>query len=167
MFSFSRPNKRPVGFMTCLKSWLCVDISRYDTSHIHSETVDTTNWINKFPQTLNRNWSSFVHRLLWLHQNQTEDLLVARNEIVSSYYFFSNGFCTANFSETIQPISVKFSELIDNYKNLIYFFLFLWRHFRFWEIANFLDFRGSPCPDFFSITVRDRKLKFSAFVDKI
>ena len=88
MFSFSRPNKRPVGFMTCLKSWLCVDISRYDTSHMHSETVDTTNWINKFPQTLNRNWSSFVHRLLWLHQNQTEDLLVARNEIVSSYFFF-------------------------------------------------------------------------------
>ena len=39
MFSFSRPNKRPLGFMTCLKSRFCVDISRYDT--FHSETVDT------------------------------------------------------------------------------------------------------------------------------
>ena len=36
------------------------------------------------PQTLNRISSSFVHLLLLMHRNQTEDLLVARNEIVSS-----------------------------------------------------------------------------------
>ena len=60
-----------------------------------------------------------------LGANQTEDLLVARNEIVSSYYFFfSYRFCAEDFSESGGSIFMKFSGLIDNHKNLIYFFLF-------------------------------------------
>ena len=142
MFSFSRPNKRPVGFMTCLKSWLCVDISRYDTSHIHSETVDTTNWINKFPQTLNRNWSSFVHRLLWLHQNQTEDLLVACNEIVSSYFYdlFSHNITFAIFFNYIAcTIKVLKYEKIggkSNFKKFIFIIFFHFTCFYWLLISN-------------------------------
>ena len=42
-----------------------------------------------------------------LGANRTEDLLVARNEIVSSSYSydFSYRFCTADFSETVRSIS--------------------------------------------------------------
>ena len=98
MFSFSRLNEQPVGFMTCLKSWFCVDICRYDTFHF--ETVDTTNWINKFPQTLNRNSGSFVHCFLWSHQNQTEDI-VACNEIVSGFFVIMSA-----LSQNISSISI-------------------------------------------------------------
>ena len=87
----------------------------------------------------------------------------------SLYYShdFSYGFCAEDFSEMLRPIFMKFSGLIDKNKNLIYFFLFWFRHFRFWEIAIFLVFRGSRCPDFFSETITDRKLKFSAFIENI
>ena len=111
-----------------------------------------------------------LYGLIWeiLGANQTEDLLVARNEIVSSFYYsFSYGFCTADFSKTVRSISMKFSGLIVNHKNLIHFFLFWWRHFRFWEIAIFRVFRGVRCPDFLSESIRDTKLKFSALVDKV
>ena len=47
------------------------------------------------------------------------------NEIVSSYYyFFSYRFCPNDFSETGKSIFLKFSGMIDNHKNLIYFFCF-------------------------------------------
>ena len=60
-----------------------------------------------------------------LGANRTEDLLVARNEIVSSYsYDFSYGFCAEDFSKLVGSIFMKFSGLIDNHKNFIYFFLF-------------------------------------------
>ena len=39
-------------------------------------------------------------------------------------------------------------------------FLLWWRHFRFWKIAIFLVFAGVRCPDFFSKSIRDTKLKF-------
>ena len=100
-----------------------------------------------------------------LGANRTEDLLVARNEIVSS--FFSYRFCAEDFSELVGSIFMKFSGLIDNHKNLIYFFLFWWRHFRFCEIANFLNFRGSCCPDFSSKTIKATKLKFCVKVAKV
>ena len=57
MFSFSRPNERYITHLT-----------------------------DKFPQTLIRNSGSIVHRLLGSDQNQTVDLLVARNEIVSASF---------------------------------------------------------------------------------
>ena len=60
-----------------------------------------------------------------LRANRTEDLLVASNEIVSSfYYYFSYRFCTAVFSKKVRSISMKFSGLIVNHTNLIRFFCF-------------------------------------------
>ena len=53
-------------------------------------------------------------------------------------------------------IFMKFSGLIVNHKNLIYFFLFWWRHFRFGVFPYFLVFRGCCCPDFFSESITDR-----------
>ena len=46
-------------------------------------------------------------------------------------------------------------------------FLFWWRHFRFWEISIFLNFRGSRCPDFSSKTMKAKKLKFCVHVEKV
>ena len=97
--------------------------------------------------------------------NRTEDLLVARNEIVSSYYSFSYRFCPKDFSETVQSIFVKFSGLTDNQKNLIYFFLFWWRHFRFGIIVIFLIFRGSSGLSYSSLTNRDIWFKFSGMIE--
>ena len=69
-----------------------------------------------------------------------------------SFFYFSYRFCAEHFLKSVGSIFMKFSGLIDNHQNLIYFFLFWWRHFRFWEIAIFLNFRGSRCPDFSSKT---------------
>ena len=66
-----------------------------------------------------------------LGPNRTEDLLVARNEIVSScivsfsLFFFSDQFCAEDFSKSVGLIFMKFSGLIDNHKNLIYFFILM------------------------------------------
>ena len=99
-----------------------------------------------------------------LRVNWTEDLLVARNEIVSS--FFSYRFCSADFSKTPRSIYMKFSQQIPYDKMLLYFFLSWWRHFRFRNIDDFVTFDRSFCPDRFSKMGKDRHLKFSRMIDK-
>ena len=66
----------------------------------------------------------FVHEILYLDfeksnfllyrhissfLNLTEDLLVVRNEISSSYYYYFPHFCPADFSEMTRSISLKFT----------------------------------------------------------
>ena len=58
-------------------------------------------------------------------------------------FFFCYRFCPEDFSETAQSIFMKLSGMIDDNKNLIYFFLFWWRHFRSRNIVILLIFRGS------------------------
>ena len=58
-------------------------------------------------------------------------------------FFFSYRFCPEDFSETARSIFMKLSGMIDDNKNLIYFFLFWWRHFRSRNIVILLIFRGS------------------------
>ena len=58
-------------------------------------------------------------------------------------FFFSYRFCPEDFSETARSIFMKLSGMIDDNKNLIYFFLFWWRHFRSQNIVILLIFRGS------------------------
>ena len=80
------------------------------------------------------------------------------------FYYFSYQYCTADLSKTVSSIFMKFVGLIVNYKIIMHF---LWRHYRFWEIAIVLVFWGVCCPDFLSESIRDTKLKFSAKVDKV
>ena len=95
--------------------------------------------INKFPQTLNRNSSSFVHRLLCTKiRRKTSSLLATRLCLVILMIFLK---------VFVQEIFMKFSGLVDNLKTN--FFLFWWRHFRFWKLANVQNFRGCRSPDFF------------------
>ena len=91
---------------------------------------------------------SFFHIMFWCRKskvddvifsskNRTEDLLVARNEIVSSYYYFFPFFCARDFSKTARPISIKFKDVIDSGLNLIGIVLYSWRYIRFWDFSNF------------------------------
>ena len=80
--------------------------------------------------------------------------------------FFSYRFCSADFSKTTRSIFMKFSHMIPYDINLLYFFLFWWRHFRFRKIDDFVIFDRSFCPERFSKMGRERHLKFSRMIDK-
>ena len=100
-------------------------------------------------------------------RRKTYSLLATRSclVIILLHYYFSYRFCPEDFSETVRWIFVKFSGVIVSYKNLIYFFLFWWRHFRFWNIVIFLIFRGSSCLSYSSLTNRDIWFKFSGMIE--
>ena len=108
-----------------------------------------------------------IQSKIYSHHNRTEDLLVARNEIKSSYYFFSYKFCAGDFSNMRRPIFVKFSGMIDIHMNFIRIFLF----FETSNITSYIDvfvkFWVSFCPEVFSETVRDINFHFSGIVDEI
>ena len=78
-------------------------------------------------------------------KNRTEDLLVARNEIVSSYYYFFPIFCPQDISKMAGSIYFKFSGVIENDR-------ISRRFFHFFKI----DFLSSvSCPATKSLSHRD------------
>ena len=96
-----------------------------------------------------------------LGANQTEDLLVARNEIVSSYYFFF----LLDFSKMPGRICMKFSGMvyIGLERSKIIFRVMTSLPVR--DIDDFLIFRVSFC-DAISETTQDIFFKFSRMTDK-
>ena len=98
MFSFSRSNERPMVFMTCLKSWFWVDISRYDT--FNSETIDTTNlkknclklWIKI------RVHSSIFYSYCTEIRRKTSSLLATRSCLVIIIFLGSTRVFLSHFS---------------------------------------------------------------------
>ena len=115
--------------------------------------------------------SSLTNRIIqskiYSHLKRTEDLLVACNEIESSYYyFFSYRFCARDFSDMRRPIFLKFSWMIDINVNLIVIFLFFVTSNITSDIDVFVDFQGSACPRVFSETTKDINFKFSAIVEE-
>ena len=59
---------------------------------------------------------------------------------------------------------MTFSGLIDNNKNLIYFFFILITSF---PVLRNRNFWGARCPDFSSKTINATELKFSVQIDKV
>ena len=104
-----------------------------------------------------------------LIKNWTEDPLVARNEISSSYYyyysFFLHKFCAEDFSEMVGWICFKFSGMLQDNLKFIPAEGFCENHFRSRVIALLSKFRGPPCPFIFSKTAWARAVKFSVMIE--
>ena len=101
--------------------------------------------------------------VIWEGANRTEDLLVARNEIVSSYYSF---FFLLDFSKTPERIFMKFSGMvyIGPKRPKIIFRVMTSLPVR--DINDFLIFRVSFCTEIYSETTQDIFFKFSRMIDK-
>ena len=79
-----------------------------------------------------------------LIKNWTEDPLVDRNEIVSSYYYYFFPFsCKTDFSEMAGRIFLKFSGMIENQNTLRRFFHFFKIHFRSSDLSDFRFFQNN------------------------
>ena len=89
----------------------------------------------------------------------TEDLIVIVLFLFLYSSFFSYRSFAEDFSKSVGSILMKFSGLIDNHKNLIYFFI-LMTSLPVLRNGMFFSFRGSRCPDFSSKTKKATKLKF-------
>ena len=111
--------------------------------------VQIQNWNWKDNYTLSTNAENFSFVSLILSDKKFRTPNPSKNN--------KNG----DFSKTDRSISMKFTGLLVNYLNFIGFSLFWWRHFRFGEIVIFPVFGGVCCPNFFSESIRDTKLKFS------
>ena len=109
---------------------------------------------------------SNISDLIKVFRFQRKTLLFLLGFFFPIIIFFSYRFCSADFSKTPPSIFMKFSHMIPYDKNLLYFFLFWWRHFRFRKIDDFVIFDRSFCPDHFSKMGKERHLKFSRMIDK-
>lgn len=89
---------------------------------------------------------------------ETEDL----NVFVLFLFFtiFSHKFCASNLPKTVQPISTIF--FINNWKWSELFWLKKFRrHFRFLDIADFVNFNDQVCAQFIWKTIRVMNIKLS------
>ena len=87
MFSFSRSNERSMGFITSLKSWFSVDISRYDTlnSELLVQQIKIINCLKLWIEI--RALSSIVYSYCTEIRRKTSSLLATRSCLVIILWF--------------------------------------------------------------------------------
>ena len=104
--------------------------------------------INKKYNCLILSFTSVTNRIIqskiYSHLQRTEDLLVACNEIESSYYYYcsSSRFCARDFSETDGSILMKLSGKMCHKMVQMGFFQFFENHFRSRVMADFPFFKS-------------------------
>ena len=100
-------------------------------------------------------------------KNRTEDPLVARNEIASSYYYYysfplflSGRFLRDGWTDFLEIFR---KDALNQY--LGKFFSFVKNSLPVGKYGRFSVFKKSFCPNVFSETVKDRVMKFSGIKD--
>ena len=144
----------PTGLKARLESWFSVNINIFLLvnilwRHIEIKKQNYSSW------RVGTNYIivKVVVYVIGDCRGQSDGRLTRCSQRERVKLFFSYQFCARDFSIKPRLICMNFSGLIENHKNLMANFLFIWRHFRSRNIVDFVKFRGPRCPELLAKTI--------------